>query len=178
MNPTAPHVIANDSVSSPAPDAFEETLRLIASLPAPVGLEDRVHAGLLAAPRRARVLAWPAALRPGSVWMRSTAMRSAAAAAIVAVVAGGGWGVYSRVQQSQPPRVIAVPPHAAAQGGFSNAGAMRTPQTLNGPVLAHPVTAKPPAKASGKAPWQTPLRQSKPAATGKAVAQPAAPAAK
>jgi hypothetical protein len=67
-------------------------------------------------------------------------MRSAAAAAIVFVVAGGGWGVYSHVQQPQA-KVIVMPMHVSIQGGFSSAGAMRTPNTLNGPVIAHPVAA-------------------------------------
>ena len=75
--------------------------------------------------------------------MRSTAARAAAAAAIVFVVAGGGWGVYSRVQPAQSPKVIAMPQRVNTPGGFSNAGAMRTPQTLNGPILAHPLTAAP-----------------------------------
>jgi hypothetical protein len=46
----------------------------------------------------------------------------------------GGWGVYSRVQPAQSPKVIAMPQRVNTPGGFSNAGAMRTPQTLNGPV--------------------------------------------
>src|ERR1035437_10280252 len=135
--------VAAGDVSSPA----ETTLRLIAKLPASEGIEDRVMAGVKAAPRGARVLHWPEVLQPAGGWMRS-----AAAAAIVFVVAGGGWGVYSRVQQPQQARVIVLPPHGPAQVGFSSAGAMRTPQTLNGPVLAHPVTAQPlDGKVPGKA---------------------------
>ncbi|MGB6691985.1 MAG: hypothetical protein WBE76_29435 [Terracidiphilus sp.] len=114
---------------STSPDA-DATLRLIAGLPAPEGLEDRVHARLRSAPRTGRVLEWPGTFRAESAWMRS-----AAAAAIAFVVVGGGWGVYSRVQ---PAKVIAMPPHLASPGGFTNAGAMRTPQTLNRPVLAPP----------------------------------------
>ncbi|MGA3136205.1 MAG: hypothetical protein ABSC88_09455 [Terracidiphilus sp.] len=158
----------------------EETLRLIAHLPAPEGLEDRVHAGLrlsrLSAPRSSRILTWPTVLRPGSDWMRGSA-----AAAIVLAVVGGGWGVYSRVQQSHPAKVIAMPPRVAAPGGFSGAGAMRTPNTLNGPVVANPATAKPaPAKMpAGTA--QKPKRRAHPSAAGKAAAQapaqPTAPAA-
>jgi hypothetical protein len=118
---------------------FEESLRVIARLPAPEGLEERVIAGMRAgAGRRARILEFPAALRPRSNWMRS-----AAAAAIVFVVAGGGWGVYSRVQKPQAAKVITMPVRVAAPGGFSNAGAMRTPNTLNGPVVPIPVTVKP-----------------------------------
>lgn len=141
----------NSSNHNPMPDraesgGFEDTLRLIAKLPAPEGLEVRVIAGLRASrlggshnlgPRGARILSWPGALRPGSDWMRG-----AAAAAIVFVVVGGGWGVYSRVQRPQAAKVIAMPARGAVQGGFSNAGAMRTPTTLNRPVVATPVTAK------------------------------------
>jgi hypothetical protein len=117
---------------------FEETLRLVARLEPPEGLEERVLAKMRTAPAsgRARVLAWPVALRLDSPWMRS-----AAAAAIVAVVIGGSWGVYSRVQSIQPTRAITVPLHLSTQGGFSSAGAMRTPQTLNGPMVVHPVPA-------------------------------------
>jgi len=134
---------------------FEETLRLIAHLPAPEGLEERVRAGLrdrrLAGTIGAgagRILVFPAALRPGSDWMRS-----AAAAAIVFVVVGGGWGIYSRVQPPQGAKVIAMPARAAGPGGFSNSGAMQLPKTLNGPVVVLPVTPKPaqaPAQALKK----------------------------
>jgi hypothetical protein len=167
MNHPAQNSFSNDSGSGAASSSVEATLRLIASLPAPAGLEDRVHAGLLAKQRTGRILSWPAALRPDSGWMRS-----ATAAAIVFVVAGGGWGVYSRVQQPQPARVIVLPPHGPASGGFSNAGAMRTPQTLNGPVVAHPVTAQPAqAKVSART-AQKPLRR------GQASAPQATPAPK
>jgi hypothetical protein len=126
----------------------EKTLRLIASLPAPDGLADRVQAGLRAAPR-SRILLWPTTLMPGA-WLTSPALRGVAAAAIVCVVAGGGWRIYSRVQVPVPTaNVITMPARVGAQGAFSNAGAMRTPDTLAGPVLTHSVTppaAKPPAK--------------------------------
>ena len=118
---------SNDAVS-----AAEVTLQLIARLPAPDGLEERVHAGLRAAPRRARVLAWPASMT--GEWMRA-----AAAAAIVCVVAGGGWGIYLRVQPGQ-----VVPgmggPRLPAPGGFTESGAVRRPQTLVGPTVSAPVT--------------------------------------
>jgi len=113
-----------------AAGSAEETLRLIARLPAPAGLEERVHAALHAAPRMGRVLAWPAQVRPESNWMRAVA-----AAAIVFVVVGGGWGVYSRVPQRQPAKVLVMPPQVPASGGFAGAGAIRTPQTLPGPTI-------------------------------------------
>ena len=130
----------NPIPSCTVPGSGEETLRLIAGLAAPAGLEDRVHAALRAAPRRGRVLAWPSNLRlkmvPESNWMRT-----AAAAAIVFVVVGGGWGVYTRVQPGQPAKVIAMPPRMPAAGGFSGAGAIRTPQTLPGPAAPQPANA-------------------------------------
>ncbi len=160
--------VGNKSVPCSHPQDFDTTLRLIANLPAPEGIQDRVHARLRSAPRTARILEWPAALRSDSAWMRS-----AAAAAIAFVVVGGGWGVYSRVQ---PNKVIAMPPHVAAPGGFSNAGAMRTPKTLNGPVLEHLANA--PAEPAAT-PAKTPAPQviEMPARKGQAAKPATKPAA-
>ncbi|MDE3150021.1 MAG: hypothetical protein KGL37_11190 [Acidobacteriota bacterium] len=171
MNSTAQNPFPRDIESGSA----EETLRLIASLPAPEGLEDRLRAGLSSRPRPGRVLAWPASLRPSGNWMRATA-----AAAIVFVVAGGGWGVYSHVQQGQSAKVIVLPLRTQAPGGFSSAGAMRTPRTLSGPVLNHPAEARPSQpKPSQKKPAQAarPIRRS-PAVAGKAAGLPALPSSK
>jgi hypothetical protein len=148
---------------------YEESLRVIARLPAPEGLEERVMAGVRAGSgRKARVLDFPA-LRPGSGWMRG-----AAAAAIVFVVAGGGWGIYSRVQKPQTAKVITMPARMAAPGGFSNAGAMRTPNTLNGPVAPVLVAPKPvqtptPAPTTKKA-----NRRTGPTIVSKTAVQPVA----
>ena len=129
---------------------FEETLRLIARVSAPEGLEERVQTGLRKAKStssgKARILAWPVALRLDSAWSQSNLARTAAAAAIVAVVVGGGWRISSRFQPAQPSSANAVPAHSTNQGSFSSAGAMRTPQTLNGPIVtataaAHPAAA-------------------------------------
>lgn len=169
----------SETGSGAARGGYEETLRLIAHLPAPEGLAERVQAGLrahaLSVPQsgRSRVVAWPIGLRPGSEWMRS-----AAAAAIVFVVVGGGWGVYSRVQQQQPARVITMPPRVVAPGGFSGANAMRTPNTLHGPVLARPVNAAPAVTArpaQGNAPARTKLKPNhrRASASGTSAAQPA-----
>jgi hypothetical protein len=130
----------NDSVANENVRAGAETLRLIATLPAPAGLEDRIKSRLESAPRTGRVLFWPSAHASGTGWVRNSTVRAAAAAAIVFVVAGGGWGVYSRVQPPTQPRVIVMPPRVNGAGGFSSAGAMRTPQTLNGPVVTHQAT--------------------------------------
>lgn len=117
----------------------EKTLRVIANLPAPAGIEDRVKAGLHAAPSRASVIEWPSSL-DGRGWMHGSGMRTVAAAAIVLIVAGGGWGVYSHIQVAPAPTAAAAPLHPTGTGGFSAAGAKRTPQTLDGPVVAAPTT--------------------------------------
>jgi hypothetical protein len=139
------------SVSASEFTPAEETLRLIAKLPAPDGLEGRVHARVhaaaSAAQHRGRVLAWPRALRAESGWMRG-----AAAAAIVFVVAGGGWGVYTRVEQNQPARVIVMPARMPIAGGFSGLGAMRPPVTLPGPTAPRPVKISPAKTKAAKKP--------------------------
>jgi hypothetical protein len=139
---------APESVLIPA----EETLRLIANLPAPEGLEGRVHAAVSVAQRRGRVLAWPRAFRAESGWMRG-----AAAAAIVFVVAGGGWGVYTRVEstpieQNQPAKVIVMPARMPNTGGLQGAGAMRPPLTLPGPAAPQPVRISPAKAKAAKKP--------------------------
>jgi hypothetical protein len=143
-----PHNLTASETVSPALTG-EETLRLLAGLPAPAGLEDRLRQALSTAPRQAsqpgRLLAWPAALRctAGNNWLRS-----AAAAAIVFVVIGGGWGVYSRVQPGPAPKTAVLP----VRGGFSSAGAVRTPVTLPGPAAVQPApVSTAPAKTKKKA---------------------------
>jgi len=136
MNPDIENPRNGNAACSGAASNAEGTLRLIASLRAPEGLEDRIHEALHAAPRRGRVLAWPGPFKGGHAWMRAVA-----AAALAFVVAGGGWSVYLRVQPRLPAKAIRLGPHPAAPGSFEGASAMRTPQTLNGPVLTHPVKA-------------------------------------
>jgi hypothetical protein len=158
---------SNDSGGGAALSPAEATLRLIAHLPAPEGLEDRVHAGLQAAPRSARVLAWPTPL--AGEWLRA-----AAAAAIVFVVAGGGWGIYAHVQPGHPVRGIAGP-RIAAPGGFTEGGAVRRPQTLVGPVVTHPAVTAPAKPKVPAKPAVMPTAKS--AAASKAAIQPVSPVA-
>jgi hypothetical protein len=120
--------------------AAEKTLRLLATLPAPEGLEDRLKAGLRSAPRRGVVIAWPFLSADG--WMHSTGMRAAAAAAIVLAVAGGGWGVYSHIQVAPVPSALVEPQLPNGAGRFSTAGAVHVPQTVEGPTVAAPVLEK------------------------------------
>jgi len=126
------------------PEDAEATLRLVASLRAPEGLEERVNAALLEAASgvapTGRVLEFRTQAKSNGPWMRS-----AAAAAIAFVVVGGGWGVYSRVQTA---RVIPIPARVAGPGEFSSSGARRTPQTVHGPAV-------PPAAGQQSAPVVT-----------------------
>lgn len=120
---------SSDASAEAALKSLDATLQLLASLPAPAGLEDRVFAGMLATPRRARVLEWPQPLHTRD-WMRGIA-----AAAIVLAVSGGGWGLYSHVKPSEPARTAAASRTIYQPGGFSSAEMIRRPQTLNGPPV-------------------------------------------
>jgi hypothetical protein len=105
--------------------------------------------------------------------MHSSLTHMAAAAAIVFVVTGGSWSIYSRVAPSRLDSGFAsdvVRPHAVTSGGFSGAGAMRTPQTLNGPTVEHPVTtAQQPEKQASKSIVRKPLHRGKKAAVKSAT---------
>ncbi len=127
----------------------EDTLRLIAGLPAPSGLADRVRAGLHAAPRGGWVLMGRGPLRPPGGWMYSSLVRGLAAAAIVCVVAGGAWRIYSHVQ---PAAKAVILPASPGGNGFSTAGSRRVPETLQGPVLVHPVPGTSEVNATEKVP--------------------------
>jgi hypothetical protein len=153
----------------------EDTLRLIASLPAPEGLADRVQNGLRHAPPTARVLDWRNPLRPSGGWMQSTMARGAAAAAIVCVVAGGGWRIYSRVQPVPAAKVVAIPPRVTpGRNGFSQAGAKRVPQTLDGPVLTHTAAGNTEQKVVDKTPSPSRPAPGRPTAAKKSAARPSA----
>jgi hypothetical protein len=137
-----------DSGRNCGPDCGQDTLRLIAGLPSPAGLEERVHKALRAAPRSGRVLAWPGRFR-AKIALESDWMRAAAAAAIVFVVVGGGWGVYSRVQPGPAGKVVVMPQLMPSSGGFAGAGAIRIPATIPGPKVREAGT-KGPSHPSGQ----------------------------
>lgn len=133
--------------------SVDETLRMIARMPAPEGMEARLKAGIRLVEKPGRVLAWPAQRRGEGVWaanewLRSGWLRGAAAAAIALVVAGGGWGIYTRVAPAQPPDTVALP-HVQPAGTFSEAGAMRRPQTVTGPQVKPATQSE--SKNDGKA---------------------------
>lgn len=128
----------------------EETLRLVARLPAPDGLAERVQASLVAPPQRSAFMNWGGL---GRGWMYNSFLRGCAAAAIVVIVAGGGWSIYTRVPASPSAKMDDTPARVGPGGGFSNSGALRKPDTLNGPVLAHPAV---PAQQNSIAPVAPP----------------------
>ena len=126
---------------------IDETLRLMAKLPAPEGLTERIRANVRIALREeatsGKLLAWPKGKHNEAAaslnWRREPSLnwlRGLAAAALVCAVVGGGWGILARVQQFAPAGKAMVPPAQGIGGGFSNAGAMRLPQTLNGPLVS------------------------------------------
>ena len=73
-------------------------------------------------------------------------MHAVAATAIVAVVVGGCWIVSSHLP-AQSSMAVTAPLREVAPGDFSSAGAKRTPQTLDRPLVTAPVVA-PPAKTA------------------------------
>lgn len=131
----------NDADRSASVMDAEKTLRLIANLPAPEGIADRVKSGLYAGPRRAGVILWPTSAT-GARWTQFAAMRAAAAAAIVLVVAGGAWEVYTHIRIAPEPAALVSPQRMDGSGGLTAAGAVRKPQTLEGPVVAVPANVE------------------------------------
>jgi hypothetical protein len=114
--------------------SVDETLRMIARVPVPDGLEERVKAGLRLEGNSRRVLSWPAQRRGETVWVANAWMRGAAAAGIAMAVVGGGWGIYARVAPPQSAKTVAAP-LVQPSGTFSEAGAIRRPQTVTGPTV-------------------------------------------
>jgi hypothetical protein len=164
----------NPMTSVPHSGPGDETLRLVASLPAPAGLAERVHEVLHSAPRSGRVLTWLARFRT-RIALHHDWVRAAAAAAIVLVVVGGGWGVYSRVEQNQPAKVFVMPEQTPASGAFSGAGAIRTPQTLPGPTVKPPAKKTAASKKQLSAKGNVTLRPGNQSAPDSAVAPKSAP---
>ncbi|WP_348264410.1 hypothetical protein P8935_07730 [Telmatobacter sp. DSM 110680] len=120
----------------------EQTLRLIAMLPAPEGVGDRVKDRLRVAPRKSGVISWPISTT-GARWTQFAPMRAAAAAAIVLVVAGGAWEVYAHIRIAPEPSAEATPQLVnGSRGGLSTAGAVRKPQTMDGLVVAVPASGE------------------------------------
>jgi hypothetical protein len=104
----------------------EETLRLVAAMPPPEGLTDRVHAQV---GHHLLGVARDSTERRGfwSLWMPVRRLQFAGAAVLVIAVAGSTWGVYHSKSGAAVVRPGGATP---ATGGFGSAGAVRVPPTL------------------------------------------------
>ena len=134
---------------SPGKSSAEETLRLLAELPPPADLTDRVHH------RLAREQAKPIRRGFWALWLPSQRLQFAAAAVLVVAVAGSTWTVYHSHPQAGPKagantQVTPALHPDASSGGFGTAGAELVPPTLN-PIKVPPAPKKKPsASKTGK----------------------------
>ena len=126
----------------------EETLRLVAQLPPPADLTERVHRRLdnawLTSPRRGF---W-------SLWMPAQRLQYAGAALLVLAIAGSAWTVRhagssgaAGSSNGQPPvQPIAQPmvPSASQGAGFGPASSEARPSNLN-PIKVPPAPKKKPS---------------------------------
>jgi hypothetical protein len=116
-----------------------ETLRLLAEMPAPAGLEDRVHRRISAAheARKQRSF-W-------SLWKPAQRLQFAGAAVLMVVIGASSWTVFrGRVVTETPGQPApASPAPVSPAGGFAPAGAERRPSTVN-PIKVPPAPKKKP----------------------------------
>jgi len=125
-------------------DEAGETLRLLAALPPPAELTERVHR------RLAEAQAVPERRGFWSLWMPAQRFQFAAAAVLAVAVAGSMWNVYHGHPQTRPGARTASPVGSGTQagapdagGGFDGAKAARVPPTLN-PIKVPPAPKKKP----------------------------------
>ena len=129
----------------------EETLRLLAKLPPPENLNDRVHARV----RHQIALESMTPRRRGfwSLWSPGKRLQFAGAAVLAVAVASSMWtihrahetGTNSGAGQPVGPQVVAPSqPDAGSDSGFSGAKASRVPATLN-PIKVPPAPKKKPS---------------------------------
>jgi hypothetical protein len=125
-------------------DEAVETLRLLAALPPPAELTERVHR------RLAEAQAVPERRGFWSLWMPVQRFQFAAAAVLAVVVAGSMWSVYHGHPQTGSGGRTASPAGSGTQagspdagGGFDGAKAARVPPTLN-PIKVPPAPKKKP----------------------------------
>jgi hypothetical protein len=129
----------------------ELTLRLLAQLPPPDGLADRVHRRLQAAPLPASF--W-------SQWMPMRRLQFAGAAAVVLALGFSSWTIYeNRQHATHAPAAAQSPapqsPAAQPTSGLTPAGAERHPASLK-PIKVPPVPKKKPSAAKSRAAKPTP----------------------
>lgn len=114
----------------------EATLRLLAQLPPPNGLADRVHRSLANAPGPS------AASGFWSLWRPVHRLQFAAAAVLVTAMAASSWTILASRHPATPATKAVAPAPAPQPSAFSTAGAEHRPSTLK------PIKVPPPPKAS------------------------------
>jgi len=120
----------------------EETLRLLATLPPPTGLEDRVHYRIDAQIRTAEFAPSPRSI--WSLWMPARRLQFAAAAVLVLALAGSTWRAYHTTSGAvaiQPAPQTGSP--TTPTSNFGTAGAEGHPSTLT-PIKVPPAPKKKP----------------------------------
>ncbi len=129
----------------------ESTLRLLAQLPPPHGLADRVHRRLQEAPKPAGF--W-------SQWMPVRRIQFAGAAVVVLALGLSSWSIYETRQHAnltpaaaQSPASQTPAPQPAS--GLSTAGAERRPASIK-PIKVPPAPKKKPSAAKSRAAKPTP----------------------
>jgi len=123
--------------------ALDEALKALTCQQAPEGLEDRIEARLrqaLAAERTHTSLLQRLQLKFAELseglqanWMQSNALRGSMAVLLAALVIGSGYQIANRSNTAQSPALAPTAPQS--NGGFNSAGAVRTPHTIDGPLL-------------------------------------------
>jgi len=145
-----PHQAPDHQAVDLSASEAEHTLRLVAELPPPSELTERVHQRL----SEARGLQPRPRLRPGfwSFWLPAQRLQFAGAALLVVAFASSTWSVYhTRISKpasgrpvSSAPGGLIAPQSPGPNGGFGSAAADRRPSTLT-PIKVPPVTRKKPS---------------------------------
>ena len=137
----------------------EATLRLLAQLPPPHGLADRVHRSLAIAPDTA------SPQRFWSLWKPAHRLQFAGAAVLVTAMAASSWTILASRHPATPAAKAVAPAPAPQPSTFSTAGAEHRPATLK------PIKVPPPPKASsapGKKPSAAKSRAVRPSSVDQA----------
>jgi hypothetical protein len=122
----------------------EETLRLLAELPSPENLADRVHASVRTQMALDRVA--PARRGFWALWSPGRRLQFAGVGVLAVAVAGSMWTINRSHQAgvSQQTPQVAAPLQPVSDSGFSGAKAARVPNTLN-PIKVPAVPKKKPS---------------------------------
>jgi hypothetical protein len=132
-----------DQARYEAGDEAAETLRLVAKLPAPDGLDERVHARLrhkMAEASEPRVSFW-------AFWTPVRRLQFAGAAVIALAVAGSTWSMHHASASGLGPHgnsPVATPAEQGGHSAFGSAKAERVPPTIK-PIKVPPAARKKPS---------------------------------